>query len=969
VKKTLLVVAVTLLARYGAAGPATILTNHLGYERTGAKRAVIQGPKGVQVRGCVVEDSGGGTKIPTSEPRYVGPVAHWRDWAYWTVDFSSVERDGTFVLVCATASGELRSSVFRIEPHVFERRTLSNVVYYFKGQRSSGLLDEADRNVPFEGAEGRKVDVHGGWYDATGDYGKYLSHLSYATYFNPQQAPLTTWGLLKTYELLQRRSDPAFRQYLRRILDEGAWGADYLVRAKAPNGSFYRSVSAPGPGKRPEDRRIGRDAKAMAIKENQSESSSFVSADSSDNLSYESSLRAGAGVAIAALARAAAMGAPGERRADYLRAAEEAWAFLAKSNALLTNDGEENIIDDYCGLLAATELFEATRKAEYKKAADERAAHLMGRLAPAPKSYWRADGGDRPFFHASDAGLPVTSLLSYLEIADPEQQPAVLSTVRASLEWELKVTGEVPNPFGYARQLVQTKTGSRNTRFFFPHDTEAAPWWQGEDARLASLAAAARLAIPRFSGDAAFAKRLGAYADDQLNWILGLNPFDASLLGGTGHNNPEYLFFDSYEYTNAPGGIVNGITAGFTDPDGIDFNLPHTVTGADHDWRWGEQWLPHATWYLVAVAAGDGPIREAASAGADGRAIIGYVFAKDQVIDPKEVAAESLTHINYAFANVRDGRVVEGFAKDAENFQILAGLRKRNPHLKLLVSVGGWTWSGGFSDAALTSESRRRFVESAVDFVRRYDLDGLDIDWEYPGLAGLNNSHRPEDKENFTALMADLRAALDLAGRPTSRHYLLTFAAGASPEFLEHTEMDRVQASVDFVNLMAYDFREADADKEAGHHANLYGNPRDPKGESVDRAVREFLNAGVLPAKLVLGVPFYGRAWGDVKSENNGLYEPGHPVGEPVDTGYGSLAEHFVDRNGYARKWDGQADAPFLWNAEKRVFISYDDPESLRVKCRYIRDRALGGAMFWEYYADRSGALLATLFGELKKNP
>ena len=153
-------------------------------------------------------------------------------------------------------------------------------------------------------------------------------------------------------------------------------------------------------------------------------------------------------------------------------------------------------------------------------------------------------------------------------------------------------TAEVANPFGYARQLVQTTKGVRETRFFFPHDTETAPWWQGENARLGSLAFAARLAAAQFADDPAFADRLRRYAQDQLNWIVGENPFDVSMLGGTGRNNPEYLFFGSYEYTNAPGGIVNGITGGFRDERDIDFDLPHAVTGADHDWRWVEQWLP-----------------------------------------------------------------------------------------------------------------------------------------------------------------------------------------------------------------------------------------------------------------------------------------------------------------------------------------------------------------------------------------
>jgi GH18 family chitinase len=679
---------------------------------------------------------------------------------------------------------------------------------------------------------------------------------------------------------------------------------------------------------------------------------------------YQSGLRAGAGLAVAALARAAANGVPGERSGDYLRAAEEGWAALAADHARFTNDGRENIVDDYCGLLAATELYRATRKEEYRVVADTRAFALLGRLAPAPRAYWRADAGDRPFFHAADAGLPIVSLLAYAGIADRAQQDAVLAGVRASLDWELAVTAEVANPFGYARQLVQTAAGARETRFFFPHDTEAAPWWQGENARLASLAFAARLAIPHFAADPAFVTRLRRYATDQLDWILGSNPFDAGMLHGTGRNNPDYLFFGSYEYTNAPGGIVNGITAGLDDPQGIAFNLPHSVTGADHDWRWGEQWLPHATWYLLAVAAGDA----VDSGPAGGRVIIGYVFPQQRVIEPAEIDAARLTHVNYAFADIRDGRVVEGFSRDTENFRVLAGLRRAHPHLKVLVSVGGWTWSGGFSDVALTPAGRRRFVESAVDFVRRHDLDGFDVDWEYPGLPGYGNTHRPEDRENFTALMAELRAALDREGAARNRRYLLTLAAGSFRDFLAHTEMDRVQASVDYVNLMTYDFREAEGDPVAGHHANLYANPADPRQRSADQAVVDFIAAGVPAHKLVLGVPFYGRAWGSVTGEATarGLYQPGGPVRSPIETHYDRLAAGLVGRGGYERVWDATSHAPYLWNASTGTFITYDDPESLAEKCRYIRERGLAGAMFWEYYADTSGALLGALFDGLR---
>jgi GH18 family chitinase len=954
-----------LMALPAAAAPPVILVNHLGYDPDAPKRAVVQGHRGDAVRSCTVEALGGGAPGPTRVPRSVGPVAQWRDWEYWTVDFSDLRREGTFRLACATASGTVRSFPFRVEDHVLERHTLSDVVYYFKGQRASGPMDQADHALPLEGRPDERIDAHGGWYDATGDYGKHLSHLSFSTYFNPQQLPLTAWGLLKAHELLQRRGTPSIRQHLRRLLDEGAFGADYLVRVKVPGGSFYRSVSAPGPEKRPQDRRIGREGRGFSIKTAETKDRMTPPGEpSADDAAYQSSFRAGGGLAIAALARAAAMGAPGERSADYLRTAEEAWAFLAAHNAPLTNDGRENVVDDYCALLAATELFGATRKPEYKAAADERARRLVARLAPAPKAYWRADEGDRPFFHAADAGLPVTSLLAYLDIADADAKAAVIRAIRASLEWEMAVTSEVANPFGYARQLVQTKSGARETRFFYPHDAETAPWWQGENARLASLAFAARLAIPRFLHDPVFAGRLRAYAQDQIDWILGRNPFDASMLHGQGRNTPEYLFFGAYEYTNAPGGIVNGITGGFADPRGIDFNLPHTVTGADNDWRWGEQWLPHATWYLLAVAAGT---HAEPSARAGGPVIIAYLFPKDEVVDPAAIAADELTHINYAFANIADGRVVEGFKNDAENFRVLAALRRRHPHLKILVSVGGWTWSGGFSDAALTPESRRRFVQSAVEFVRRHDLDGFDVDWEYPGLPGYGNTHRPEDKQNFTALMAELRAALDKEGAPRRRHYLLTFAAGASSQFLAHTEMEKVQASVDFVNLMTYDFREAEGDPIAGHHANLYTHPADPDQSSADRAVRDFLAAGVPPGKLVLGVPFYGRAWGDVDGDdaNGGLLRPGRKPAERLDTHYANLSA-LVQSGAFARRWDPASQAPYLWSREKKMFVTFDDPESLRVKSRYIVEHGLAGAMFWEYYADPTGTLLGTLFTELR---
>ena len=362
---------------------------------------------------------------------------------------------------------------------------------------------------------------------------------------------------------------------------------------------------------------------------------------------------------------------------------------------------------------------------------------------------------------------------------------------------------------------------------------------------------------------------------------------------------------------------------------------------------------------VVLLVAGGLPLAK------EPRVIIGYVFAENELIDPDTIAADKLTHINYAFANIKDGQVVEGFARDAENLQRLTGLRRRFPQLAILVSVGGWTWSGGFSDAVLTAESRRRFVESAITFLQRHDLDGIDVDWEYPGLPGLGNTHRPEDKENFTALMAELRAALNGLGRSKHRTYLLTFAAGAFSDFITHTELDKLQALVDFVNLMTYDFRVAEADPVSGHHANLFPSAADAEQRSVDRAVKEFRAAGVPPGKLVVGVPFYGRGWAQVAADRNGRYQRGKPIEPRMDLNYGHLAD-FVGRDGFERFWDAESQAPYLWNASRGIFITYEDPESLGRKGSYIVEHGLAGAMFWEYNADPSGALLDALYKALR---
>ena len=580
-----------------------ILTNHLGYELTGPKRAILQGTKNDKPESFQLKRWESGEVLCEGVPDEMGPVFRWRNWHFWRIEFDALAETGQVFIECATAAGLVHSFPFAITENLLERNTLSDVIFYFKAQRCSGPFDKADHNLPFLPPWEGCADVHGGWYDASGDYGKHLSHLCYANFFNPQQAPLTVWALLKTYELLDQRGDPNFKEYKARLLDEGFYGADHLVRLKDPAGSFFISIQRIEPANRPEDRRIAKRMLDYSIA-SKSKKADFKFSASGEIEAYEAGYRSGAGMCIAALARAGTLPGGGEfTPKDYLTTAEAAFLFLEANNLSFTSDGRENILDDTCALLASVELFRATRKGAYFQVAKKRARALMGRLASDEnyRNYWRADDGDRPFFHASDAGLPLVALLAYYEIANEPDQERVYAIVKKSLRFELKVTTEVPNPFGLSRQYVQDKAGRRRTSFFFPHSTEAAPWWQGENARLASLACAARLAIPLFEVDPRFQRQLDSFATDQLNWILGLNPFDVCMLDGSGRNNPEYLYFDSYAYANCPGGICNGITSGIRNEEDIDFHP--TIRGEDHDWRWGEQWLPHASWYILAVAS------------------------------------------------------------------------------------------------------------------------------------------------------------------------------------------------------------------------------------------------------------------------------------------------------------------------------------------------------------------------------
>ncbi len=347
--------------------------------------------------------------------------------------------------------------------------------------------------------------------------------------------------------------------------------------------------------------------------------------------------------------------------------------------------------------------------------------------------------------------------------------------------------------------------------------------------------------------------------------------------------------------------------------------------------------------------------------------VVAYIFPRDTLLQPGQIDARSLTRINYAFANIAGGRMVPGYRFDPENFACLTGLKNDNPSLTVLVSVGGWLWSTNFSDIALTRHSRRVFIQSVMDFLDQYHLDGLDVDWEYPGMPGAGHPFRPQDKQNFTMLLKNLHNQFRKHARKTRHRLFLTFAAGASEEYIAHTELSKLQKYVDTVNLMAYDYYEPTSSRITGHHAPLFTNPLDPAHISADASVHGFERAGVPAAKLLLGVPFYGHTWGHVPELNHGLYQPG----QPAPQGYASYAAlaAAIGSSGFTRYWDSVSSAPYLYDPVNQTFVSYEDPESLALKGEYVLARGLAGIMFWDYESDPSGQLLAAVNQALHRTP
>ncbi|EPN3980552.1 glycoside hydrolase family 9 protein [Vibrio parahaemolyticus] len=558
-----------------------LLTNHIGYERLGPKKAIIQTEQPhlssytAQLICATSEQT-----VATFAVEEQGKVANWHQGYFYLIDFSSFTDSGDYFLQVEDS----RSSSFTVGEHILLDQTLSDVIHYFKSQRCGGVFDQQDRQVPVLNAN-QTADVHGGWYDASGDVSKYLSHLSYANYLNPQQTPMVVWNILKGLSLLEGSEDiAAFTRT--RLIEEALFGADFLVRMQNEKGFFYMTV-------------FDKWSKDTA----QREICAYETQLGHKFDDYQAGFRQGGGVAIAALAAASRLGVHGEYdQQKYRNAAENGYWHLKEHNTQYLNDGEENIIDEYCALLASVELFKATKETRYLEESRLWAQRLVARQMSDEQiqHFWSANqDGSRPYFHAAEAGLPVIALCEYLAIEDDSvQTESVKRIVNRACEFEIKISNKVTNPFGYPRQYVKGVNESKRDAFFVAHNNESGYWWQGENARLGSLATMAYLAQPHIASQE-IQQQLSVFAQDTLNWIVGLNPYDMCMLDGHGRNNPDYL--PQYGFFNAKGGVCNGITGGFEDEEDIAFNPPAQKDDMLQNWRWGEQWIPHGAWYLLAI--------------------------------------------------------------------------------------------------------------------------------------------------------------------------------------------------------------------------------------------------------------------------------------------------------------------------------------------------------------------------------
>lgn len=440
---------------------------------------------------------------------------------------------------------------------------------------------------------------------------------------------------------------------------------------------------------------------------------------------------------------------------------------------------------------------------------------------------------------------------------------------------------------------------------------------------------------------------------------------------------------------------------------GYDIYADGVLIGSSTEPRYVAEGLQEGHAYAFKVAAKNALWRSPDSApvtvvpGADYNIISYYaLWAASETgrnFKPSDVDVSQLTHINLAFSDlcwmgfgsgaaacqnasiplqqdyVFDGEMIVGDpTADVALFSQWAAIRDANPHLKLMISVGGWSWSNHFSNMASTEETRRAFANSVVDFLRAYKLDGVDIDWEYPVEGGEDdNSRGPGDRDNFVLMAQTLRDTLDAAGSIDGKYYLSTIAAGQGDNFVANANLALSSRYLDFINVMTYDYS-GSWDKLAHHNSPLYYDRLHPESyamrNNVLGAVSSFASGGVPHYRLTVGIPFYGKGW--IGCPPGGQYQT---CAGATDFGtwengifdFTDIQRNYLTQDSFDAYWNDASKTAYLYNPDTGVFITYNDERTMMYTASLVKSQDLAGAMSWEISGDRNRTLTTRLAKDL----
>ena len=334
--------------------------------------------------------------------------------------------------------------------------------------------------------------------------------------------------------------------------------------------------------------------------------------------------------------------------------------------------------------------------------------------------------------------------------------------------------------------------------------------------------------------------------------------------------------------------------------------------------------------------------------------VIAYYAGDEKSID--EFNLEGLDQLIYSFLHLKGTKLSIDNEADSMTLLNVVAQKKKYPKLKVLVSLGGWGGCKTCSDAFSTREGRTAFAISAADIIESYQANGIDLDWEYPGISGFpGHKYQPEDRENFTDLLVQLRKYMKEGD-------ILSFAAGANANeyFKQSIEWDKVMPLVDNVNLMTYDFYGSGSSK-TGHHTPL-GSDEFEEGSAVS-SIKTLINLGVKPKKIIIGSAFYIKTFKNVENINSGLYQ-----NAISSRSYNQINFDEVKSN-FNFHWDSLANAPYAYDSINKIFATFDDHKSIKLKSQYVLDNNLGGIMFWQLMNDKKqNGLLKTMVDKIKPN-